>query len=148
MHGVPEGSSPARGSGSPPDVELAAPSQASAADLVVHWLDTADPADGGAALGPDPEADPTSVPAPGAAAGLGRVKAKAAASKKQSAVVAQRKWLMMDSEGETRMVSLNKHDLTRVLGIQLRDLRRAPPPARLAPGAAAAAAPALRRSSC
>lgn len=36
---------------------------------------------------------------------------------------AQRKWLMMNQEGETSMVTLNKTELTQVLGVQLRDLR-------------------------
>lgn len=45
------------------------------------------------------------------------------ASHKKLPAVTQRKWLMIDSAGNTEMVTLVKSHLTQTLGIQLRDLR-------------------------
>mmetsp|Transcript_11056 Transcript_11056/g.22082 ORF Transcript_11056/g.22082 Transcript_11056/m.22082 type:complete len:462 (-) Transcript_11056:532-1917(-) len=42
---------------------------------------------------------------------------------KKVPVPPQRKWLMMNTKGETEMVTLNKNELTQTIGIQLRDLR-------------------------
>lgn len=119
MDGLP-GSHPTGAGGSPPDVEIAMVGAAtSVADLVSTWVEhTAHEMATGSAMGPDPA---NGLPG-GAFAAAGRGKSGKAAAKKQS-VVAQRRWLMIDTEGDTRMTSLNKYDLTQDLGIQLRDLR-------------------------
>lgn len=44
-------------------------------------------------------------------------------NKKMPSLASQKKWLMMNAQGETDMVTLSKNELTQTLGIQLRDLR-------------------------
>ena len=54
---------------------------------------------------------------------LHHIRPKGKATSKKMPAVAQRKWLSIDTSGNTSMVSLNKAHLTQILGVQLRDLR-------------------------
>lgn len=108
----PHGTSdyPPTGRESPPDLEGASP----AIDPVSTWVDSTLVFD--------------TIPEQLVAAGTTlnhplpqRGKIKGATKKLPQAV--QRKWLMMDTTGETSMVSLSRTELTNTLGVQLRDLR-------------------------
>lgn len=112
------------GVASPPDIELAQGSRYSPpADHVSSWVEaTMNTGNGTVSF-------ESGTGTSGAASGLPllntgqppRPKAKATAKKLPQAV--QRKWLMVEQNGNTSMVSLSKNELTQVLGIQLRDLR-------------------------
>ena len=108
-------------SGSPPDVELAHGGLVGPGleiDPVSHWVEST--------LNEAVTAATLSASGPGLT-GLppppNPIRAKAKAASKKMPAAAQRKWLMMDTEGSTSMVTLNKTQLTNTLGVQLRDLR-------------------------
>ena len=125
QNGRGDGADNASGS-SPPDVELAngggmARSQTPEAmvDPVSNWVEST--------LHEAVTAASLTSPQGQVLAGLppppNPIRPKPKGTAKKVPAAAQRKWLMIDSEGSTSMVSLNKTQLTQILGVQLRDLR-------------------------
>lgn len=109
-------------SGSPPDVELAhggfgAP-RGTEIDPVSNWVESTLTEAVSAATLTASGTGLTGLPPP-----PNPIRPKAKAAGKKMPAAAQRKWLMMDMEGNTSMATLNKTQLTQTLGVQLRDLR-------------------------
>jgi len=123
MHYPNENGADGASGSSPPDVELAhagtrgildqAPE--SKADPVSNWVETTLNEAASTMISPSGVMGLSGLPPP--------PPPNPVRAKKKLPAAAQRQWLMIDTEGSTSMVTLNKHQLTQTLGIQLRDLR-------------------------
>lgn len=109
-------------SGSPPDVELAhgafGAAHGTEIDPVSNWVESTLTEAVSAAAFTSSGPGLTGLPPP-----PNPIRPKPKTTGKKMPAAAQRKWLMMDMDGTTSMVTLNKTQLTQTLGVQLRDLR-------------------------
>jgi len=127
MHYPRENGADGAAGSSPPDVELAhaagngaldeAPEKM--ADPVSNWVEATLNEAASTMISPSGVMGLSGLPPPPP----NPIRAKGKTTTKKLPAAVQRKWLMIDTEGSTSMVSLNKHQLTQTLGVQLRDLR-------------------------
>jgi magnesium transporter len=125
MHFPHENGGDGTSGSSPPDVELAHGLRGSLdytpevmADPVSNWVESTLNEAASTMISPSGAMGLSGLPPP-----PNPIRAKAKTTTKKLPAAVQRKWLMIDTEGSTSMVSLNKQQLTQTLGVQLRDLR-------------------------